>query len=196
MALRGEEACLWSRPYLKRLPYPISLRTLVYTTTRLHDSELHAPRKLFGMSHPIYLFMPSLYYIPYTPLFYYLALHLVVFAITRNLAVFFSLRVVYHVAGLSLTPPFSSILLRSSLSCLHSPVTDATCAVYALAACRTHLARITTFNFLFLLFYFIPNPQIQLSLSALQCILSEHSCFASERFSARFCVGVVAAGVV
>lgn len=111
------------------------------------------------MSHPIYLFMPSLYYIPYTPLFYYLALHLVVFAITRNLAVFFSLRVVYHVAGFSLTPPFSSILLRSSLSCLHSPVTDATCAVYALAACRTHLARITTFNFLFLPFNFIPNPK-------------------------------------
>lgn len=46
--------------------------------------------------------MPSVYYIPYTPLFYYLALHLVVFAVTRNLAVFFSVRVVYHVAGFSL----------------------------------------------------------------------------------------------
>jgi len=51
-----------------------------------------------------------------------------------------------------------------------------------------HFTLITTYKFF--PFYSFSKTQIhQLSLSALQCILSEHSCFAFQLFFARFCVG-------
>jgi len=189
MALRVEEFRLWSglwpNGFLARYPCACAyVRRLDFTTF-----ERRVLRILFGIPplYPHYA-IPlsySLYFLILLPRFTFggFRYDAKFGCILSLLARCISCRWLFF----NPLPPFLLFLTIPAVVFASSPIlTQRSRCMRSLHV--IHFTLITTYKFF--PFYSFSKTQIhQLSLSALQCILSEHSCFAFQLFFARFCVG-------